>query len=368
MRGSIVGPVAKSTRSTLLAVASQGPGSGDERRLVALLDGLDVELWPFDRSSKVRAAWALFLRLLHAPPELLVIEGTGLGACLPALAAGSLRRVPFVVSSGDAVGPFFRLRGRAAGLVGGLYERWLCRCCAGYIGWTPYLVGRALTFGAPRAMTAENWADLHFDAMERVRVRNSLAVPHDAVVFGIVGSLTWSAERDYCYGLELIRAIARTTRPDVRVLIVGDGDGRERLEAASGGDPRIIFTGRVDRTEVGGLLSAMDVGSLPQSRDGVGMFRYTTKLSEYLAADLLVATGRLPFAYDLSDARVLRLPGDAPWEETYIESLSRLMDSALPSSRGLTTTLRAFDRDPQRERVVAFVNDILEETRARKPQ
>ena len=43
----------------------------------------------------------------------------------------------------------------------------------------------------------------------------------------------------------------------------------------------IILTGRVPREQVIDYLAAMDVGSLPQSVDGVGSFRYTIKLSEY---------------------------------------------------------------------------------------
>ena len=61
----------------------------------------------------------------------------------------------------------------------------------------------------------------------------------------------------------------------------------------------------------------MDVASLPQSVDGVGSFRYTTKLSEYLAARLPVVTGEIPLAFDLDDGWMWRLPGDAPWEERY---------------------------------------------------
>ena len=39
------------------------------------------------------------------------------------------------------------------------YERLLMRLSAGCIAWSPYLAGRALTLGAPRAMTAASWAD-----------------------------------------------------------------------------------------------------------------------------------------------------------------------------------------------------------------
>ena len=43
---------------------------------------------------------------------------------------------------------------RPLGPVFGLYEHVLCRLAAGYIGWTPYLAGRAMTYGTKRVMTA----------------------------------------------------------------------------------------------------------------------------------------------------------------------------------------------------------------------
>ena len=59
-------------------------------------------------------------------------------------------------------------------------------------------------------------------------------------------------------------------------------------------------------------MAAFDVGALPQSTDGVGSFRYTTKLSEYAAARLPVITSRIPAAYDLGCEWMWRLPGRGP--------------------------------------------------------
>src|SRR5204863_4201797 len=96
-------------------------------------------------------------------------------------------------------------------------------------------------------------------------------------------------------------------------LLVGDGSGRARLEARAAGLPagRVVFTGRVPQDELPAYYSAMDVGSLPQSVDRVGSFRYTTKLSEYLAFRLPVVTGHIPLAYDLDGGWLWRLPGAA---------------------------------------------------------
>jgi hypothetical protein len=109
----------------------------------------------------------------------------------------------------------------------------------------------------------------------------------------------------------------------------------------------------------------MDVAGLPQSVDGVGSFRYTTKLSEYLAAGLPVVTGRIPAAYDLDDGWLWRLPGTTPWGETYVAALAGLMRDATHEAIAaraarVPRAAEVFDEQRQRERVAAFVRDVLE--------
>jgi glycosyltransferase involved in cell wall biosynthesis len=253
------------------------------------------------------------------------------------------------------------------GLLGAIYERLLCRRCAGFVGWTPYLVGRALTFGAPRGMTAPGWTRALPRDGARELVRDRLNIPRDALVVGLVGSLNWNRRVGYTYGLELVKAIETVKRPDIVVCVVGDGSGRERLAemAGDGLGTRVILPGRVPPEDVMDYLSAFDVGSLPQSVDGVGSFRYTIKLSEYLAAELPTVTGEIPAAYDLDDGYLWRLPGPAPWSATYIEALSELMEGLsagdVRERREAIRTRRdePFDEQAQGRRMAAFVEDII---------
>jgi hypothetical protein len=126
----------------------------------------------------------------------------------------------------------------------------------------------------------------------------------------------------------------------------------------------------VPREDVPAYLAAFDVASLPQSVDGVGSFRYTTKVSEYLAAEVPVVTGQIPLAYDLDDGWLWRLPGDSPWDPRYVEALRELMRGvtradiqarreALPNGSG------PFDRSRQQRQVAAFVGDLVERARGR---
>jgi len=185
----------------------------------------------------------------------------------------------------------------------------------------------------------------------------------------MVGSLAWTKTVGYCYGYELVKALARVQRDDIRILIVGDGDGRPRLErlAADTVRQRSIFTGWIPRDRVPEYLAAMDVASLPQSVDRVGSFRYGTKLSEYLAMGLPVVTGQIPLAYDLNgDGDWLwRLSGKAPWDERYIDELSQLMNrlsetELMQKRSAVPQSFVEFDRARQVARVTAFLKDVID--------
>jgi glycosyltransferase involved in cell wall biosynthesis len=350
-------------------VATQGADSNDAHRITTLLEPLEPLLVAFDHAAKPRSGMTLLRRLVRERPDVVVMEGTGVAGGLAVLTARTLAGVPFIVSSGDAVAPYLSARRPALRPLVTAYERLLCRRSAGFIGWSPYLAGRALTFGAPRAMTAPGWAPAPPVDRDRARaaVRADLGIPADALVFGIVGSLAWNPRMGYCYGRELVDAVARVTRDDVRILIVGDGMGRRELERLAGPllGGRVILPGHVPRERVMAMLSAIDVGSLPQTLDGVGSFRYTTKISEYLAAGVPVATGQIPLAYDLDEGWLWRLAGDTPWSERYIASLAELMQSLSPSDlerrrRATAHGSTLFSLERQRRQVCEFVRDIAE--------
>jgi glycosyltransferase involved in cell wall biosynthesis len=357
-----------SSGSRILCFATQGSDHLDGERVRELLGMLDAESYAFDRAHKLRSAIGLVRQARRNRPRLIVMEGTGIAGGVAVLALDALLRIPFIVSSGDAVGPYLRLRSRLAAPLGGMYERVLCRRCAGYVGWSPYLVGRALTFGAPRAMTAAGWSGQPRPREDtREEIRAQLGVRAETLVVGLVGSINWRRSVGYAYGAELVQALRRVEREDLAVCIVGDGSGLERLVQMAGEDlgRRVLLPGRVARERVADYLAAFDVASLPQSVDGVGAFRYSIKISEYLDAGLPVITGQIPAAYDLDTGYLWRLPGDAPWSSEYLAALAALLQdldheqiAARRAAIGAWTE-RTFDRQAQQRRVHAFVCDIL---------
>jgi glycosyltransferase involved in cell wall biosynthesis len=352
----------------IICFATQGQGHIEDERIRALLDGVGVEQFAFERAHKLRSALHLTKAIFTRRPRLVVMEGTGTAGGLVLLITHALLGTSYVVSSGDAVGPFLGLSSRPLGALGGLYERLLCRYCAGFVGWTPYLVGRALTYGAPRAMTAPGWTRSAPAPDARTRIRRELGIPEQAIVVGLAGSLHWNERVGYVYGAELVEAVCRSSREDLYVCIVGDGDGLERLRELAGDQlgKRVVLPGRVVPEQVPDYLAAFDLGSLSQSVDPVGAFRYTTKLSEYLAVGLPVISGETPLAYDLDGGYLWRLPGAAPWSASYIDALTELLsslDRAELERRREAASIAGrgelFDRRAQQRRMTAFIEDIL---------
>ncbi len=112
------------------------------------------------------------------------------------------------------------------------------------------------------------------------RVRSELGLPADAFVAGIVGRLDPIKDHP-----TLFRAFSRLREsvPEARLLVVGDGPERERLEREAG--EGVVFLG--DRTDVPEVLRALDVFVLCSRNEGI-----SNTILEAMATGLpVVATG-----------------------------------------------------------------------------
>ena len=351
----------------VLCFATQGAGGNEEARIVKLLSAFSPVVWPYDRSARIRGIWRLLREIYRLRPDLVVMEGSGSPGGLAIMIARVLFGVPYVVSSGDAIAEFLAMRYPVLRPCFFVYEKLLCRLSSGFIGWTPYLVGRAITYGAPRAVTAAGFSHHPRRDEARREIRAALNIPEHAIVFGLLGSLVWTESRQYCYGLELIQAARSLTCDHVYVLIVGDGTGKKRLEQLAGAQlgVRILLPGRCTLEEVPAYLASMDLGSLPQSSDPVGALRYTTKIAEYVSAGLPLITGQIPFAYDFDADWIIRLPGANPWDPEYVAALAQMMETVQPADvdrlrQRVPASLPEFDQHRQQRRVTAFLRDLLQ--------
>ncbi|BAZ32276.1 group 1 glycosyl transferase [Cylindrospermum sp. NIES-4074] len=354
----------------ILVFATKGEKSNEEARILKLLQNFSFQVVPFARANKFKSFISIIKQALQTKPRLIVMEGTGALGGMACLFLRWFYGIPYVFSSGDAIAPFINLNYPLLAPIVNVYEQMLCRFCAGFIGWTPYLVGRALTFGAPKGVTAAGWA--YFSrtseqlADSRVSIRKQLGIPDDSLVFGLLGSIVLTQRFQYCYGYELVKAFQKINSQNVSILVVGDGSGLDYLKQLAGEDlgKRIFLPGNVPYEQVLDYMAAMDVASLPQSVDAVGSFRYTTKISEYVAAKIPVVTSQIPMAYDIGGDWVWRLPGAKPWEDCYIDALAVLMETITDEAisikkKAIPIQLSDFEQEQQVVRVTAFIDEIL---------
>jgi glycosyltransferase involved in cell wall biosynthesis len=207
----------------------------------------------------------------------------------------------------------------------------------------------------------------HLRAKDCSSTRETLGIPAEAIVYGIVGSLDWVKKNQYCYGSELVRARNKISpSADLYIIIVGDGSGTPELQRLAGDllGSKIILTGNIPNDRVFEYLAAMDVASLPQSVDGVGSFRYTTKVSEYLATELPIVIGQIPMTYDLLADWCWCLPGKNPWDDRYIDALAQLMatlnrEQIMAKTQYIPAAIREFNLEQQQTKVTKFIGDIL---------
>jgi hypothetical protein len=359
----------------VLCINAGGIGDLHGLRMRRLTEALDADLTLYDvdksmsRHEITRAIWSL-LRERHW--DLVYQESTGIAVGLPLIAARHAWGQRFVVSTGDPVSGYVRtVHGPLAGYAFGAYERLLYRACAGFIGWTPYLTGRALHLGAPRGVTIEGAAELDlfrpFTRERRATVRADLGLPANHLVCGVVGSLRWTPRQNYCYGLELVEMLKSLKRSDVSVLIVGDGSGLSRLKerVPPALQDRVVFTGRVSERAVVRALNAMDVGFITQTLDGLGSYRLTTKLPEYLATGLPVAMSPIPGYYDYARDCGWTLPPAHPASDAFHQGCATLIDRLTPemiaqkAAFARSVAEARFDYGPLKKRFAAFVHDLL---------
>jgi glycosyltransferase involved in cell wall biosynthesis len=179
--------------------------------------------------------------------------------------------------------------------------------------------------------------------IERDAVRTRLGLEEEPVV-GFLGTL--KAWHDVA---TLVRAIGllRRRTPSPRLLLVGDGPERERLEGlarSQGISEAVTFIGAVPHAAVAGYVGAFDVAVVPYGR-ACGRYFSPLKLFEYLAAERPVVAadvGDIGHCVRDGETGLLYPAGDA-------EALAGAIDTLLDDRARASTLARA-----GREHVGAF--------------
>ncbi len=142
------------------------------------------------------------------------------------------------------------------------------------------------------------------DPAARLRARNLLGLSGDVPALGIVGALTGEK------GQEVAVTALRDLPADVKLVLIGDGPDRQRIEETArslGVSERVVLAGF--RPDTGGLWPAFDLALAPSRHEGLG-----TAVLEAMAAGVpVVASAIDAFREVLKEGAAGELvpPGDA---------------------------------------------------------
>lgn len=197
----------------------------------------------------------------------------------------------------------------------------------------------------PRLVEVPNGVDTHaFAPGDRKAARVALGLPAEAPVALFVGALDQAHRFKNVDGL--LRAFARVTVPDARLVIVGDGDlrpGLTWLAGELGVGERVAFLGRRAPEALPPIYAAADVSVLPST--GVESFGVVLIESMACATPPIVADlpgVRVAVAHEVDG--LLVPPGD---EGAITQSLERALGD-LPATcamgeRGRAKVVRQYD-------------------------
>jgi glycosyltransferase involved in cell wall biosynthesis len=197
--------------------------------------------------------------------------------------------------------------------------------------------------------------------VDATSLRTELGLNDDLVV-GLLGTMIWSKRHQMCYGWDIIEAMALLKDQPIKVLLVGDGDGRTFLKKRAqqlGISHKVVFTGRISYENLPQYLSAMNVCISTQSNDLVGMVRTTGKLPLYLAYGKYVIATNVGEAKNVLPGVGCLLPYEGVRDDNHPIRLAQTLRELLDRPKHLEIKLKArqvakdnFDYDMLSKKIV----------------
>jgi glycosyltransferase involved in cell wall biosynthesis len=167
---------------------------------------------------------------------------------------------------------------------------------------------------------------------QRAALRALLGLGRDDIVFVFVGRL--EPRKGVAHLLEAFGALS-AARPDVALLVVGDGGERQRVAAAAAGNAQLRYAGRLDTEKVIAAFCCADVALVPSLIEPFGLV-----VNEAMAAGLpVIASDRVGCVDDLVKHGETGLVVPAGSAGALREAMAQLADS-----RQLRTSMSAAAR------------------------
>ena len=365
--GSLMAGRSGQPRVTLLVNGGEDSAMGIRARSLVRTAGDRVEARIVYRgASRARSIGDFGRRLRGERPDLVYVLDMAYSGVLAAALHGACSRCRVIIDTGDAIFALARssaIRGPVGlGLTWALEEFGLRRADHIVVRGTRHAeLLRARSIAAtviPDGVDVEQFA-----AMDGSPVRDKFSLGR-AFAVGLVGSSIWSDRLQMCYGWELVESLALIHDRDVCGLMIGDGDGIERLRRRAAElrvSDRLRFAGRVPYDQLPAHIAAMDVCLSTQTNDIPGQVRTTGKLPLYLAAGGFGLASRVG-----EGARVLPEPMLVEYsgtrDPTYparlaerLAAVRAMPDRATLAARGVTIARREFAYDVLAERWINVI-------------
>ncbi len=180
-----------------------------------------------------------------------------------------------------------------------------CSTAAGRFLYGDAAVNAGRVVIAPNAMELGRYA---FDPQKRQAIREKLTLGNGFVI-GHIGRFDYQKNQEFLLSV-IQRLLVKV--PEAKLVLVGDGEGRQALEAqavALGIKDAVTFAGFFE--DVPGMLSAFDAFALPSRFEGLGIV-----LVEAQASGLpCLASDAVPPETRVTDCRYLALADPEAWAE-----------------------------------------------------
>ena len=326
----------------VLVMVNGPPGSATAERAAWVAQAAGDAVVLHRGGGRLRAVTAFALSVLRRRPTCVYLVDCAVPTVLAGLTARLTSRATVVLDTGDATAALVRSSGRGGAvgaLVGMVIERLGYRLATTIVVRSRGLAERVRAMSGRDSVVIPDGFDPKFAGVrDGDHLRRRWGIASETIVIGVLGTAHWNARRQWCYGRDVIEAVARSTRRDIIgvLLVAGDGVPRLRdLAARRGVGDRVLFIDPRYGAEAWDQLAALDVALSTQTNDAVGQARTTGKLVQYMAAGKYVLASRVGTAAEVLPTEML-LDYHGAWDEQYFERLAIAVDG-LPAR----PTLRA---------------------------
>ena len=273
--------------------------------LAAEIQVLDVPVIDLGMEAKWRldGLWRLYRALRRERP--FILHASLFHANIPARLLGRLAHVPIIITWRQNISIGGRWREKINRWTASLDDHVTAVCQLARqaelegTAVSPHKVSLVYNCIDPVPFTVEK-------AAKRIAIRQEFNIPADAPLIGMVGRL--HPQKGLCYLLDALLHI-REQLPELRLIIVGDGELRDELQSRAqtlGLTKAVIFSGA--RNDVPDILAALDLFVLSSLWEGLPL-----AVLEAMAAGLPVvgtAVGGVPELVVEGETGRLVPPGD----------------------------------------------------------